>query len=98
MTMLSGKRIGWGALTALLAGLLVWQLATAAGGTPDPTNPATHLSHLAVVLDSGILVLREGLETILVLTVLTASMRGTGSVYRRRRALGSTAAPRPSHW
>jgi high-affinity iron transporter len=89
MTMLRRKRIGWGALVALLAGLLVWQLATAAGGTPDPTNPATHLSHFAVVLDSGILVLREGLETILVLTVLTASMRGTGNVYRRPLSVGA---------
>jgi high-affinity iron transporter len=89
MTMLSRKRIGWGALVALLAGLLIWQLATAAGGTPDPTNPATHLSRFAVVLDSGILVLREGLETILVLTVLTASMRGTGSVYRRPLSIGA---------
>jgi hypothetical protein len=85
MTMLSRRRIGWGALVALLVGLLAWQLASAAGGTPDPTNPATHLSHFAVVLDSGILVLREGLETILVLTVFTASMRGTGIVYRRPR-------------
>ena len=64
---LTRRQIGWGALGIVVAGLLIWQFTTAAGGTPDPTDPNTHLSHFAVVLDSGILVLREGLETILVL-------------------------------
>jgi high-affinity iron transporter len=86
------KRLGWGLLAVAAAGLLVWQLLGAAGGTPDPTDPSTHLSHLAVVVDSGILVLREGLETILVLAVLTASMRGDNSVYRKPLALGGAAA------
>ncbi|HEY2317816.1 MAG TPA: FTR1 family protein [Solirubrobacteraceae bacterium] len=86
------KRLGWGLLAVTAAGLLVWQLVGAAGGTPDPTDPSTHLSHLAVVVDSGILVLREGLETILVLAVLTASMRGDNSVYRRPLAMGGLGA------
>jgi high-affinity iron transporter len=89
MAMVTRKRIGWGALVVLVAGLLVWQLAGAAGGTPNPADPTTHLSRFAVVLDSAILVLREGLETILVLTVLTASMRGSGSVYRRPLSVGA---------
>ncbi len=83
------KRLGWGALVLALAGLLVWQLAGAGGGTPNPANPASHLDRLAVVLDSGILVLREGLETILVLTVLTASMRGSDRRYRRPLTAGA---------
>jgi high-affinity iron transporter len=86
------KWVGGGALLVALGGLLAWQFATAAGGTPDPTNPDTHLSHFAVVLDSGILVLREGLETILVLAVLTASMRGADRAYRRPLAVGGTTA------
>jgi high-affinity iron transporter len=86
------SRLGWVLLAVAAAVLLVWQLAGAAGGTPDPTDPSAHLSHLAVVLDSGILVLREGLETILVLAVLTASMRGDNSAYRRPLALGGAAA------
>jgi high-affinity iron transporter len=89
---LTRRQIGWGALGIVLAGLLIWQFATAAGGTPDPTDPNTHLSHFAVVLDSGILVLREGLETILVLAVLTASMRGADSAYRKPLALGGVTA------
>src|SRR3984885_20989 len=75
------KRVAWVALGLAVAGVLVWQLVSAGGGTPDPTDPTEHLSHLAVVLDSGILVLREGLETILVLAVLTASMRGANRGY-----------------
>src|SRR5436189_4455850 len=86
------KQVGWWTLGLAVAGLLVWQILGAAGGTPDPSDPSTHLSHLAVVVDSGILVLREGLECILVLAVLTASMRGSNSGYRRPMALGAGVA------
>jgi high-affinity iron transporter len=86
------KRVGWGALGLVVVGLLVWQLVSAGGGTPDPTDPTEHLSHLAVILDSGILVLREGLETILVLAVLTASMRGANGGYRKPLGMGAGAA------
>ena len=92
MRRFSARRAGFFALVAAVAGILVWQLLSAGGGTPDPTSPATHLSHFAVVLDSGILVLREGLETILVLAVLTASMRGANRTYRRPLALGAAGA------
>src|SRR6201996_281586 len=92
MTSVTRKRIGWCALAAAAAGLLIWQLVSSGGGTPNPTDPTEHLSHLAVVVDSGILVLREGLETILVLAVLTASMRGGNSGYRRPLAAGGATA------
>ena len=92
MVHVTRKQFGWGVLLTALAGIVVWQFVSAAGGTPDPTDPNTHLSHLAVVVDSGILVLREGLETILVLAVLTASMRGANSSYRRPLALGGATA------
>src|SRR5450755_4760445 len=85
-------RIGWWSLGLIVAALLVWQFAQAGGGTTDPTDTTQHLSHFAVVLDSAILVLREGLETILVLAVLTASMRGDNSSYRRPLALGGGTA------
>jgi high-affinity iron transporter len=89
---MSRKQLGWWSLGLLAAGLLVWQIVTAGSGTPDPTDPTEHLSRLAVVLDSGILVLREGLETILVLAVLTASMRGANSGYRRPLGMGAGLA------
>jgi high-affinity iron transporter len=92
MTRPTAQRIGFTALAFALAGLLVWQILNAGGGTPDPTDPTAHLSHFAVVLDSGILVLREGLETILVLAVLTASMRGANRGYRRPVAAGAAGA------
>jgi high-affinity iron transporter len=75
-----------GALVALLA----WSALSAHGGTPDPTD-TQHLSHGAVVVDSGLLVFREGLETILVLAAVTASMAGAAAVYRRPIALGAGA-------
>jgi high-affinity iron transporter len=55
----------------LVIGVLVWQGITA-HGDPDPT--VKHLSPSAAMLDTGILVFREGLEAILVLSALTASL------------------------
>jgi high-affinity iron transporter len=92
MVSAKGKRLAWWTLGLAAVAVLVWQLVGSGGGTPDPTNPTEHLSHLAVVLDSGILVLREGLETILVLAVLTASLRGANSSYRKPLGWGAAAA------
>jgi high-affinity iron transporter len=86
------RRLGRWALALAVLGLLVWQIVTAQGGTPDPTNPSTHLDGLSVVLNSGILVLREGLETILVLAAVTASFRGGNASYRRPVAVGGGLA------
>lgn len=83
-------RIGLRSLLVLAAfgvvGILVWQGITAAGN-PDPT--ASHLDHNAVILDTGILVFREGLECILVLAAITASMMGSNQSYRRPIAAGA---------
>ena len=46
--------------------LLLYLALTAKGGVPDPTV-ASHLSRGAVILSSGLLVLREGLAAVLVL-------------------------------
>jgi high-affinity iron transporter len=61
--------LGLAAVVVLAA--LVWQAVTQ-NGTPDPTTG--NLSPLAVLVDSGILVFREGLEAILVLAAITASL------------------------
>lgn len=68
--------------------LFAWRALSGRGGTPDPTDPSTHLGHGAVVVDSAILVLREGLETILVLAAVTGSFRGDRGRLRRPVAAG----------
>jgi high-affinity iron transporter len=84
------RRAAYTSAGLALLGVLVWQMVIGRGGTPDPTT--THLSHGAVVIDSGLLVLREGLETILVLAAVTASLRGANSGYRRPIGLGAAVA------
>ncbi len=56
---------------ALVVGTIIWQ-AFALQGAPDPTKDG--LSPTSVVVESGILVFREGLEAILVLAAITASL------------------------
>ena len=83
------------ALVALLVGgllvtaVMIWQ-ALSQRGSPDPLAP--HLSFNAATLDIGVLVFREGLECILVLSAITASMGASGDDYRRPVAFGAGAA------
>jgi len=70
----------------LIISLLVWQAFTS-HGNPDPTVDG--VSHAAAVLDTGILVFREGLEAILVLAALTASLVRTEEGYWKPVALGA---------
>jgi high-affinity iron transporter len=84
----------WTALVlgvSVVAVILGWH---ARGGTTNPTAlaPGHRLSSTTVVLDSAILVLREGLETILVLAAVTASFLGANRVYRRPVAAGGGLA------
>src|SRR5216110_3051007 len=69
--------------------MLLWQGVTA-HGAPDPTRPDT--SPTVAFLDIGILVFREGLECILVLAAITASMTGPKRAHRRPVALGASFA------
>ena len=78
-------RIGFSIAAVLIAVVLLWQ-AVAVGGVPDPTAPNTSLA--SAVLDIGVLVFREGLECILVLAAITASMVGSSARYQRPIALG----------
>ena len=68
--------------------LLLYAALTAKGGVPDPTEEA-NLSTGAVVLNSGLLVLREGLEAILVLAAIIASFRGANQIRPRPVAAGA---------
>ena len=82
------RRMAWWGLGLAAVALLLWQGLTASGGTPDPTD-AQNLSHGAVVTDSAVLVLREGLECILVLAAVLASMRGANGGFRRPVGVGA---------
>jgi high-affinity iron transporter len=82
-------RIGILAAALFVVAMLVWQGVTAQG-SPDPMRPNT--SPTVAFLDIGILVFREGLECILVLAAITASMTGAKRGHRRPVALGAGLA------
>src|ERR1700730_6176381 len=65
---------------------MIWQC-VAAHGAPDPTQLRT--SATVASLDIGVLVFREGLECILVLAAITASMTGEKRALRRPVGLGA---------
>jgi high-affinity iron transporter len=87
--MKAALRIGVVAAALFVVAMLVWQGVTA-HGAPDPMRPNT--SPTVAFLDIGILVFREGLECILVLAAITASMTGAKRSHRRPVALGAGAA------
>src|SRR3984893_5543761 len=87
--MKSGLRIGLVVAAASVVAIIVWQGLTA-HGAPDPMRPNT--SPTVAFLDIGILVFREGLECILVLAAITASMTGAKRAQRRPIALGAALA------
>ncbi|MFZ0661243.1 MAG: FTR1 family protein [Acidobacteriaceae bacterium] len=78
--------LGAGALLILI--VLIWQGITAAGN-PGPT--ADSPGSLAGIFDIAVLVFREGLECVLVLSAITASMVKTGQGYSRPVAAGVAA-------
>src|SRR5437660_3715354 len=82
-------RIGIIVAAACVVVLIIWQGVTA-HGAPDPTQPNT--SPTVAFLDIGVLVFREGLECILVLAAITASMTGKRRAYRRPVATGAGIA------
>src|SRR5438477_10532754 len=82
-------RIGIVVAALCVVAMLVWQGVTA-HGAPDPTRPDT--SPTVAFLDIGILVFREGLECILVLAAITASMTGPKRAHRKAVAIGAGVA------
>ena len=84
-----GVRIGLAFAALFVIAIFLWQ-GIAAQGAPDPlqaNNTATVAS-----LDIGVLVFREGLECILVLAAVTASMTGPRLMYRRPVMSGAAIA------
>src|SRR6266702_3717817 len=82
-------RIGVVAAALFVIAMLVWQGLTA-HGAPDPIRPNT--SPTVAFLDIGVLVFLEGLECILVLAAITASMTGSDQAHRRPVAIGAGMA------
>ena len=77
------------AAALIVASVLVWQ-GIVAHGAPDPTVPNTNRT--SAIFDIGVLVFREGLECILVLSAITANMVGEKQSHRRPVAAGAGVA------
>ena len=77
---------------AVAAVILGWR---ADAGPADPT--AGHMSATSAVINSAVLVFREGLETILVLAAITAGFSAaTGPIAARSRSAARWPPPPPS--
>ncbi len=81
-------RTALGAGALLILAVLIWQGLTSAGN-PNPT--ASSSGSFAGVLDIAVLVFREGLECVLVLSAITASMVKTNTGHVRPVAAGVAA-------
>src|SRR5579872_5731687 len=86
------RRSAWTLVALAAVGALSWKAVSAPGGVVDPTAPNTQLAHGAVVLNSALLVFREGLEAVLVLAAFTASFVGARSNLRKPVAGGASLA------
>ena len=86
------RRSAWSIVAALALAALTWKAITAPDGVADPTAAGAHLSPGAVVVNTGLLVFREGLEAVLVLAAFTASFVGDDLKLRRPVAGGAVLA------
>src|SRR3954469_4770239 len=79
----------WAIAIALL-GLCVWFTTQSLG--VDPMETADAESHTTVVVDSAIIVFREGLEAVLIFAAVIASFLGANKARRRPVVLGAACA------
>jgi high-affinity iron transporter len=86
------RRSAWSLVALAAIGALAWKAISAPDGVADPTAAGSHLAHGAVVVNSALLVFREGLEAVLVLAAFTASFVGARRGLRRPVAGGAAAA------
>ena len=81
-----GLKLALLAAVAIILAVLFWQGITAAGN-PDPTR--AHIGRFAAIMDIAVLVFREGLECVLVLSAITASLVGIRAQYKKPIAWGA---------
>jgi high-affinity iron transporter len=81
-------RILFAAAALAVIGILVWQGVTAKGNP----NPTPNMSPASAALDIAVLVFREGLESILVLAAIIASMTGEKQSHRKPIVSGAFVA------
>lgn len=86
------RRSAWSVVALAAIAILAWKAVTSPDGVTDPTQSDVHLGHGAVVVDSALLVFREGLEAVLVLAAFTASFVGANRGLRRPVAAGAGVA------
>jgi high-affinity iron transporter len=84
-----GVRVGLVFAALFVVAIFIWQ-GIAAHGAPDPLQ--TNTGATVASLDIGVLVFREGLECILVLAAVTATMTGPRLMYRRPVMSGAAIA------
>src|SRR3954447_19298317 len=82
-------RTAWAAIAAAVA-FLVYLMATASTGPVDPTEVKT--SHGTIVVNSAIIVFREGLEAVLIFAAVIASFLGANRSRRRPVVAGAAVA------
>src|SRR5689334_3875179 len=77
---------------AAIVATLVGGLVVASHGPADPTESTQQTTHAVVVANSAIIVFREGLEAVLIVAAVTASMLGAQRKLRRPVAGGVAVA------
>src|SRR4051794_28151352 len=86
------RRLAWWTVALVVLAGLVYLMATASTGPVDPTEVRGHESHASVVMNSAIIVFREGLEAVLIFAAVTASFLGANKSRRRPVVLGAGVA------
>jgi high-affinity iron transporter len=86
------RRAAWWAAALSALSAVVYLMATADTGPVDPTEAATPQSHATVVVNSAIIVFREGLEAVLIFAAVTASFLGSNKARRRPVVAGAAVA------
>ena len=84
-----GRKLAWPSLLLFVAAV-VYLMATADTGPVDPTEISGPQSRASVVANAAIIVFREGLEAVMILAAITASLIGANAD-KRKPIMGGAA-------